>query len=94
MWAIASLVLSIVSLIVYVSVIEGASAAAFVAFTGGAFAAGVVSLALALVARKQIGRQERRPKGALLATMSIVIAIAYLACIGIVMLNIIIQWAF
>jgi hypothetical protein len=90
--AVISLVLSVVSLIVYVGIIEGASAIVFAISTGGAFTAGVASLALGLGARKQVRRQEHKPKGALLATMSVVVATAYLVCISIVMLNIVIQW--
>ncbi|MDY7077351.1 MAG: hypothetical protein SXV54_10560 [Chloroflexota bacterium] len=92
MLAITSLVLSIVSLVVYVSVIEGASATVFVVSTVGAFVAGVVSLVLALVARKQIGQQGAKSKGRLLVTMSIVVAVGYLVCVSIVMLNIVVQW--
>ena len=92
MLAIISLVLSIVSLIIYVSIIEGASAVAFAISTGGAFVAGVVSLALGLIARKQIRQQGSKSKGKLWVTMSIVVAVAYLVCTGIVMLNIVVQW--
>jgi hypothetical protein len=86
-----SLLLSIVSLIVYVNVIEEASASVFAISTGGAFVAGIVSLALGLVARKRIGSPGPKSKGTLLVTMSVVVAIAYLVCIGIVMLSIVVQ---
>ncbi len=91
MLAVASLALSIVSLIVYVNIIEGASTIVFVVSTGGAFAAGAASLTLGLIARKR-SRQEPQPKNQLLVVMCIVVAIAYLMCTSIVMLNILVQW--
>ncbi|MCP4600137.1 MAG: hypothetical protein GY847_06310 [Proteobacteria bacterium] len=93
MLAAASLVLSTVSLIVYVNIIAGVSTVVFVIFTGGAFAAGVLSLTLGLIARKQ-SRQEPQRKNQLLVMMSIVVAIAYLICISIVILSILVRWVF
>ena len=92
MLALAGLALSVVSLIVYVNVIEAASPIVFVISTGGALAAGIVSLMLGLAARKR-SRQEPQPKSQLLVIVCIVVSIAYLTCIGIVMLNILVQWA-
>ena len=91
MLAVVSLALSIVSLIVYVNIIERVSPAVFVISSGGAFAAGAASLTLALIARKR-SRQESQPKNQLLVIACIVLAIAYLICTGIVMLNILLQW--
>ena len=87
----ASLALSIVSLVVYVNIIVGASTIVFVISTGGALAAGIVSLTLGLIARKQ-SRQELGPKNQLLVIACIVVAIAYLVCISIVALNILVRW--
>ncbi len=89
--AAVGLALSIASLIVYVNIMEGASPLVFVISSGGAFAAGAVSLTLGLIARKR-SRQEPQPKNQLVVTTCIVVAIAYLICTGIVMLNILLQW--
>ncbi len=89
--AAVGLALSIASLIVYVNIIEGAFTLVFVISSGGAFAAGAASLTLGLIARKR-SRQESPPKNQLLVIACIVVAIAYLICTGIVMLNILLQW--
>lgn len=88
--AIASLALSVVSLLAYVSIIERASTALFLISTGGALAASIVSLALGLVARKRMRQEGARPKGRLLVTMSILVAIGYAICLGIVALNVLV----
>jgi hypothetical protein len=87
MLAVASLVLSLVSLIGYSRVIEQISGIVFVVATAFAFALGVVSLALGIVARRQSRRMN-----SILATMSIVVALGYLAALGVVLLNITVNW--
>jgi CHASE3 domain sensor protein len=88
--AIASLALSIVSLIAYVSIIERASTALFLISTGGALTASIVSLALGLVARKRMRQEGAGSKGRFLVTMSILVAIGYVICLGIVALNVLV----
>jgi CHASE3 domain sensor protein len=88
--AVASLALSIVSLIAYVSIIESASTALFLISTGGALAASIVSLALGLIARKRMRQEGTRAKGRLLVTASILVAIGYVVCLGIVALNVLV----
>jgi hypothetical protein len=88
--AIASLVLSIVTLIAYVSIIERASTVLFLISTGGALAASIVSLALGLFARKRTRRDGTGPKDRLWVTASILVAIGYLICLGIVALNVLV----
>jgi hypothetical protein len=90
--AVMSLALSVVSLAVYVSVVDRASTTLFVVATGGALTASVVSLVLGLVAAKQMKQGEARLKDRLVVSTSIVAAIGYIVCVGIVTLNILIHW--
>jgi hypothetical protein len=88
--AAASLGLSIVSLVAYTSVITRATNLVFLVATGAALTAGIVSLVLGLVARKQARQAETRSKGRLLVTLSLLIAVGYLIGLGIIALNIIV----
>ena len=86
-----SLAISVASLIGYLNVIARVSTTVFIVFTGGAFIAGLASLVLGLIARKQaVAAEGARRK--LLATLSIVVAIGYMVSIGIILLNIAVYW--
>ena len=88
--AVASLALSVVSLVTYASIITRASNLVFLVATGAALIAGIVSLVLGLAARKRARQEGTESGGRLLVTMSILVAIGYLICLGIVALNIIV----
>ena len=90
--AIASLALSIISLMVYVSIIEKSSIIVFLTSTTGAFIASIVSLGLGLVAWKRIRQEEARSRNKLLVIVSIVVAVGYMVCTSIVMLSILVHW--
>jgi hypothetical protein len=92
--AAVSLALSIASLLAYASIIESAPTILFLVSTGGAVAAGIVSLLLALVARKESGQKEVGLRDRLLVTVSVLVAIGYVVCLSIVVFNIIVRGRF
>ncbi len=86
--AAAGLVLSLVSLTGYSRVIEQSSSRiVFACVTGFAFVIGIVSLTMGIISRRQ--KQQLNP---VLATISLVVALGYLAAVGIVMLDIVVEW--
>jgi hypothetical protein len=88
--AAASLALSFASLIAYASVIERTSILLFIISTVAALAAGIVSLLLALAARKKSLQEETRSRDRLVVTASVLVAIGYLVCLGIIAVNILV----
>jgi hypothetical protein len=90
--ALISLTLTIVSLIVYVNFIDGASFVVFFVSTGFALMAGIVSFVLGVVARRQVKRLTPKPKHYRLVTVSIVVAVGYIFSMCIVAFNIIVYW--
>ncbi len=85
--AAASLVLSLSSLIGYSRVVEQSAGIVFVGGTGFVFVVGIISLTMGLFSRRQ-----EPPPNPVLATISIVVALGYLGAVGIVMLNIVVDW--
>lgn len=81
--ALSSLALSIVSLLVYVSIIARVPIALFAAATIGALVASIAALALGVRARA--GNK-------LWATLSIVVALGYLLTMSIVLFDLIVAW--
>jgi hypothetical protein len=88
--AVASLALSVASLVAYASIIESMSVLLFIVATAGALATGVVSLTLAIAARKESRQKETESRDRLLVTASILVAIGYLVCLGIIAVNILV----
>jgi hypothetical protein len=91
--ATVSLALSFASLMAYASIIENASTVIFYLSTVGALAAGIVSLTLALAAQKESKQKETGARDRLLVTASILVAIGYLVCLGIIAVNILVYRA-
>jgi hypothetical protein len=90
--AVASLGLLVVSLIAYMGIVGNASPGMFVAATVGASVAGVAGLVLAIVACRRGREEDAKPKIDWLATVSVAVAIGYLLCMGIMLLNIVVYW--
>ena len=91
--AAVSLALSVVSLMAYASIVTRASTTVFLISTGAALTAGIVSLVLGLIARKQMRQEGTGSKDRLLVPLSILVAIGYIVCLGIVAVNIVVYRA-
>jgi hypothetical protein len=87
-FALISLAISVLGLIMYAIVISGAAFMPFAVSTGCASVAGIVSLALGMMALSLSRQREASSSGLRLAMVSLSVAIGYVLVMGILWLNV------